>query len=133
MSGAIFSALTGLRVLVVDDELLVADYLEILLQNVGCVVVGPVATVEKALATVWGEQLDGVLLDANLNGRSSAPIADELQTRGVPFVVVTGYGKLELANPALNDAPRLSKPFNDAEFETTLAAAFRRRGDIQVE
>jgi DNA-binding response OmpR family regulator len=120
------SAGTGFRVLVVDDELLVADHLQMLLEDAGYTVVGPVATVEKALAAVRGEHLDGVLLDANLNGRSSAPIADELRKRGVPFVVVTGYGKLQFADPVLNDAPRLSKPFNGAEFENKLATAFAR-------
>jgi DNA-binding response OmpR family regulator len=126
MSSEAPSAVSGFRVLVVDDELLVADHLQLLLEDAGYTVVGPVATVEKGLAAVRGEQLDGVLLDANLNGRSSAPIADELRTRGVPFVVVTGYGKLEFADPVLNNAPRLSKPFDGEEFEKKLATVFAR-------
>jgi DNA-binding LytR/AlgR family response regulator len=87
---------------------------------------GPVATIERALASVRSEHLDGALLDANLKGRSSAPIAEELQGRAIPFVVVTGYGKLELAHPLLQAAPRLSKLFDDLEFEKTLKAAFLR-------
>lgn len=118
------SRIAGLRVLVVDDELLVALHIETLLEDLGCEVIGPVPTIDKALAVMRDEHLDGVLLDANLDGYSSAPVAAELRSRGVPFVVVTGYGQLELASPALTDAPRLSKPFNDTEFEATLTAAF---------
>lgn len=118
-------SLAGLRVLVVDDELFVAEHLQMLLEDAGCTVIGPVPTIDKALAAVRSEPLDGVLLDANLNGLSSAPIGEELKRRAVPFVVVTGYGQLPLATPALNDAPRLSKPFDMAEFETVLLATFR--------
>ena len=69
--------------------------------------------------------LDGVLLDGNLNGDSSAPVAVELRSRSIPFVVATGYGQLELGTEALNGAPRLAKPFTNIDFERTLLAAFR--------
>jgi DNA-binding NtrC family response regulator len=120
------SALAGLRVLVVDDELFIADHLQLLLEEAGCTVIGPVAAIDKALAIVRGEQLDGVLLDANLNGQSSVAIAEELLAMATPFVVVTGYGKLPLA-AALNEAPRLGKPFDSAELEQMLAATFVRK------
>jgi hypothetical protein len=71
---------------------------------------------------VRSEQLDGALLDANLNGISSRPIATALYERAIPFLVVTGYGQLALADAALNSAPRLSKPFNAAGFARALAA-----------
>jgi CheY-like chemotaxis protein len=119
-------SLAGLRVLVVDDEYLVAYHLQTLLEDAGCSVVGPVPSLETALAAVRGEKLDGVLLDANLNGISSAPIATELAARAVPFVVITGYGNLKLGTDALNAAPRMSKPFDDLAFRKTLAAAFLR-------
>lgn len=126
MSAAASSSLAHLRMLIVDDEPFVAEHLQMLLEDAGCFVVGSVGTVDKALAAVGREQLHGVLLDANLHGLSSAPIADALQALGIPFVVVTGYGESELGTAALNNAPRLSKPFNNAQFETALAAAFLR-------
>lgn len=119
------SSLSGLRVLVVEDEYMVATHIEMLLEDCGCDVVGPASTVESALELVKAGRLDGVLLDANLNGFSSAPVAAALDAEAVPFVVVTGYGRLELPTDALSAAPRLGKPFNNAEFEKTLVAAFR--------
>lgn len=120
------SALTGLRLLVVEDEYMVAEHIEMLLEDFGCEVAASVGTVEEALAAVRSGGLDGVLLDANLNGDSSAPIAAELHARSIPFVVVTGYGRLELASDGLNGAPRLTKPFNTADLQKTLTAAFPR-------
>ena len=120
------SPLTGLRVLVVEDEYMVADHLGMMLEDLGCEVAGFAATVAEALDLVRSEQLDGVLLDGNLNGDSSGPVAIELRARSIPFVVATGYGQLELNAEALNGAPRLAKPFSNIEFERTLVAAFRR-------
>lgn len=119
-------SLAGLRVLVVDDELMVASLIEAMLEDLECVVVGPVPTVDQALALVHGEPLDGALIDANLNGRSSALIATELRVRGIPFVVVTGYGRRPLGVEVLDHAPRLTKPFDNPEFERALAEAFLR-------
>lgn len=116
-----------LRVLVVDDEYLVAVHIEANLEDLGCQVVGPVATVEAALALIEAGGIDAALLDANLHGKSSSPIATELRARNIPFVVVTGYGKLELISEALNAAPRLAKPFTTTDFEAVLSSAFAGR------
>lgn len=113
----------GLRILIVEDEFLVADHIAMSLEDLGYAVIGPVATVAEALGLVAGEPLDGVVLDANLDGVSSAPVAAELTARGVPFVVVTGYGRLNLPTSQLNDAPRVTKPYNIAELDRVLAAA----------
>ena len=120
------SPLGGLRVLVVEDEYMVADHIGMLLEDLGCVVAGFASTVAEALDLVRSEQFDGVLLDGNLNGDSSGPVAIELRSRSIPFVVATGYGQLELNAVALNGAPRLAKPFSNVEFERTLVAAFLR-------
>lgn len=116
--------LAGLRLLVVEDEWMVAEHIAILLENAGCDVAGPVATIEEAIRIVQTERLDGALLDANLDDDSSAPIAAALHAGSVPFVVVTGYGRLDLATDTLNGAPRLTKPFTAGDFQKTLAAAF---------
>lgn len=118
------SPLAGLRVLVVDDDFMVAIYIESLLEDIGCKVVGPIGTIGEAIAIVQTEQLDGALLDANLHGHSSEPIAVELIACSIPFVLVTGYGRLALQSDVLNNAPRLSKPFSTNEFNKILATTF---------
>jgi len=103
---------------------MVAEHITMMLEDLGCSVAGPVATIEEALVIVETEAPDGVLLDANLNGESSAPIASFLHARAIPFVVVTGYGGLGLPTEAMNAAPRLAKPFSSVDFEKVLIAAF---------
>lgn len=118
------SPLAGLRLLVVEDEFMIADHIGTLLEDLHCEVAGFAATVEEALDLIRVERLDGVLLDGNLNGASSAPVADALKARSIPFVVVTGYSRRDLDRDSLNGAPRLTKPFAPSLFEATLAAAF---------
>lgn len=72
------------------------------------------------------QPIDGALLDANLHGKSSAPVAQALATAGVPFVLATGYGGLALDDPILDQAARINKPFNGAELEAVMLAVFRR-------
>ena len=67
MVTADLSVLAGLRLLVVEDEYMIAEHISMLLEDLGCDVAGPVATIEEALAMLEGGGLDGALLDANLN------------------------------------------------------------------
>ncbi len=115
-------SLKGQRVLVVEDEALIAmltcDYLE----ELGCSIVGPVATADKALAAIEGEPVDLAVLDVNLgNGRTSFPIAKALSERSTPFMFVTGYGSSG-AREEFPDARVLAKPFSDAQLAKELAA-----------
>ena len=87
------SELSGRRVLVVEDEVMVSWVLEDMLAELGCEVVGPAARVSQALAIVEAETFDLAVLDVNLNGQKSFPIADALVARSVPFVFSTGYNK----------------------------------------
>ena len=112
----------GLRILVVEDEFLVAEHIAFALEDLGHEVVGPVPTIEAAIALIDSEALDCVLLDANLDGKSSAPIAAELTARSMPFVVVTGYGDLKLVSEELDGAPRITKPFSASDLAATFAA-----------
>ena len=101
--------LSGRRVLVVEDEPLVAMDVEASLAEAGCTVVGPAASVARALALVASEPLDAAVLDANLAGSPVDAVAEELAARGVPFAFVTGYGREAL--PARHAAaPMLTKP-----------------------
>lgn len=113
--------LGGRRVLVVEDEMLVAMEFEGLLQRQGCAVVGPASTVDRALALLDHDQPDAALLDLNLNGEPATAVAVALRTRGVPFVLVTGYGEAQSSEPELQGAPRVDKPVNHYALVRALA------------
>jgi CheY-like chemotaxis protein len=111
---------SGRRVLVVEDEMMVAWLLEDLLAELGYVIVGPAASVNQALAMIETEPADVAVLDVNLNGEMSYPIADALAARGVPFVFVTGYAKDRMLD-GYRCFPILQKPFHRSELRDTLA------------
>ena len=116
-------ALTGRRVLVVEDESLVAMLLETILEDMGCSPVGPVATVDEGLAMVAAEtSLDAALLDVNVAGREVFPIAEALKARGVPFIFSTGYGEGGLPDEWRGHST-LQKPFTEAAVRDALMTA----------
>jgi DNA-binding NtrC family response regulator len=110
----------GRRVLVVEDEMLVVWMLEDMLETLGCTVVGPATSVREAMATILAEPIDAAVLDINLHGEMSYPIADALTARGVPFVFSTGYDK-SLLPAAYRAFAVLQKPFHTSELGDTLA------------
>lgn len=105
-------ALNGLKVLVVDDVYVIAMDLCDQLSDAGCEVIGPAATVELARRKIEGVALDGAVLDINLGGESSFPLAEALVERGVPFLFLTGYDSPTAVPRKFADAPRLLKPVN---------------------
>ena len=116
----------GFRGLVVEDEYLVADDISETLEELGYQVAGPAATIGEAIALIEGGPLDCALLDANLDGLSSAPIAELLSHRQIPYVVVTGYGTLSLGTAILQDAPRVTKPYVTGELASKLSELIAR-------
>jgi DNA-binding NtrC family response regulator len=102
--------LRGRKILIVEDEALIARELVMLLRQHDCVVIGPAKTVAQAIGLVEKEQPELALIDLNLNGEFAAPLAEVLSARSVPFVIMTGYGRLPPGEPALQKAPRLDKP-----------------------
>ncbi|HBM62014.1 response regulator [Salipiger marinus] len=118
------SALSGRRILVVEDEMLLAMELQMILEDEGCVVLGPVPDIPRALALVEGEALDAATLDMNLNGESSLRIAAALQERGIPFLVISGYSNRAATEPPLRDAPHLAKPVVSQTLLRRLAELF---------
>ena len=116
--------LSGRKILVVEDEWMIAEHLSMLLEDMECEVVGPVGNVADALAKAENEQIDCALVDANLNGSSSSPIVEVLVAKDMPFIMVTGYGGLELPTPAMNAASRLNKPFTAPELARALTVIF---------
>jgi DNA-binding response OmpR family regulator len=118
------SSLDGTHVLVVEDELLVAMMIEDALHLVGCVVVGPVSDLPKALEAAREEALDIALLDVNLAGKRVFPVAAILAERNVPYVFMTGYGRGML--PAeYASRPTIGKPFKLRDLTDELSAALR--------
>jgi CheY-like chemotaxis protein len=101
---------SGLRVLLVEDEIMVALLLEEMLAELGHTVVGPVARLEPALEMTQREPFDVAILDVNINGREVYPVAEALAARNIPFAFVTGYGGKGLRT-LYCDRPTLQKPF----------------------
>lgn len=85
-------ALRDRRILVVEDEYLIADHMQGALEDEGAVVIGPAASVREALRLLDAEaHVDGAVLDINLGSEQVFPVADALQRRGIPFIFATGY------------------------------------------
>jgi CheY-like chemotaxis protein len=119
--------LTGLRLLVVEDEALVAMALEDMLGDFGCVVEGVAGTVSRGVALAEALPLDGAILDINLCGEKVFPVAERLAERGVPFVFCTGYGLAGV--PAdFAKAPTLSKPYDQRQLHALLVAGLVASG-----
>ena len=114
-------AFAGRRVLIVEDESLVAMLLETILEDMGCVPVGPAATVDEGLRMA-SEPVDAALLDVNVAGRQVFPIAQALKDRGVPFVFSTGYGEGGLPDEWRGHST-LQKPFTEAAVRDALMTA----------
>lgn len=116
------AALTGRRILIVDDEMLLAMALEDGLTALGCVtVIAP--RVAKALQLIAAESFDGAMLDVNVAGEPIYPIAQELSRRGIPFVFVTGYDAARL-RIEYRDRPILRKPFGMEALAQIAGSAF---------
>jgi DNA-binding response OmpR family regulator len=118
--------LAGTRLLIVEDEALVALMVEDILIDLGCIVVDVAGSVERGLsiANDPGVALDGAVLDVNLGGETVYPVADALAAKGVPFIFATGYGVAGISS-RFSHIPALAKPYDPRLLETTLSAALR--------
>lgn len=114
---------TGLRVLLVEDQMIVAMAIENMLRGLGCVVVGPVGTLEAAVRLAREEALDAAILDVSLDGENVFPAAEELQTRGIPFIFATGHGKQFLPEK-WHGLRLLTKPFDGEQLEKHIRSIF---------
>ena len=118
------SNLAGLRVLVIEDESMVAMLLEDTLAEIGCEVIGIASRFDDAVAKTKSLAFDIAILDVNLNGRQAFSIADSLAERGIAFVVATGYSAISLP-ASLQRGPILQKPFQQRDLEQSLRAALK--------
>jgi CheY-like chemotaxis protein len=115
----------GRRLLIVEDELLIALELQHIIEQLGGTVVGPAGTVDDALQLLSETAPDAALLDANLRGRRVTPVAQACRDRSVPFALVTGYGRLELEEQLLQSAPRARKPFDSRAIHKVLTIVLK--------
>ena len=104
------------RVLVVEDEVLVGMLIEEMLQTLGYELVALSTHLDEALSLARTASFDFAVLDINLDGRQSFPVADILRARGVPFLFATGYGA-KILKPPYSGLPTLQKPFQLADLE----------------
>jgi CheY-like chemotaxis protein len=114
--------LQGLKVLVVEDETIVAMLLEQMLEELGCRVVGVAGQVSIATELARTADVDVAILDMNLGGQSVDPVAEALADRPAPFVFASGYGEDGLT-PRWRGRPVLTKPFRLEQLRQTLEAA----------
>ena len=111
--------LAGKRILVVEDEMIVAMLIEDLLAEMGAVVMGPASRNAQALDLVAAEAPDGAILDVNLGDETTVPVARVLRERGIPFAFATGYGASGVPEEFAG-TPHLPKPFRESELAATL-------------
>ena len=112
------------KVLVIEDNYVVAAHLAAALEDDGFKVIGPVATAESAVCRIDDEALDGALLDVRLREGSAVDVASALRAHRVPFVIVSGYSR-DMLPTELKDAPYIGKPMGQSELIQTVRDAFK--------
>lgn len=116
------SRLAGRRILIVEDNFIIAAAMARLLKAQGAEVAGPAATIADALALIAQvECIGGAVLDINLRGELAYPVVDVLRSKGVPVVFMTGYDQ-EAVRPGYGDIPCLQKPFTIERLIDALSA-----------
>jgi chemotaxis family two-component system sensor kinase Cph1 len=121
------TGLEGMRILIAEDNLFAAMELEQTLLAFGCQPVGPVARLDQAMSLASQEDLDGALLDVELQGQTVFAVAEELERRHIPMIFASGYGTDEVFPAAFVHHPRLPKPFGEDDVRRALAAMVARR------
>lgn len=110
------------RILVVDDEVLVAYDVAQIVEDLGALVIGPAHDLERGLELAEREDIDFALLDVNLGSQMSTPIAEHLRKRGIPFVLVSGYVRAHIP-AALAEEALLRKPCTPDAIRDVIHAA----------
>lgn len=114
--------LRDLRVLIVEDETLVALLMEDILSDLDCKVVGTVSRVSQALDLLKTMPVDMAILDVNVAGQEVYPVAAVLDESGTPFIFATGYGEGGIAEP-WSGRPMLHKPFQNDDLVKAVMSA----------
>lgn len=110
--------LSGRRVLLVEDEALIAMMVEDFLSELGATIIGPAHSIETALSLIATEQIDAAVLDLNLRGSRSDRVAEALRCKGIPLVCATGYG--DGATDFAQGSPIIAKPYSKEKLDQSL-------------
>lgn len=121
------TGLEGLRILIAEDNVFAALELEQTLLAFGCRPIGPVARLDQAMSLAIREDLDGALLDVELQGQMVFAVAEELERRHIPMIFASGHGTDEVFPAAFVHHPRLPKPFGEDDVHRALSAMVARR------
>ncbi|MBN8643752.1 MAG: response regulator [Planctomycetes bacterium] len=111
---------TAGAVLVVEDNFLVGVLIARNVERLGYRAIGPVASASDAIARLASQSITAAILDINIRGGTSEPVAEALERAGIPFFFVTGYASPLLISQRLQSTLRLSKPVSDAELKRAL-------------
>jgi DNA-binding NtrC family response regulator len=117
----------GRRILIAEDEAMIALDLENFLQDLGCEIIGPVANVEDVIQQFEAHHPDGALLDINLRGKQVFAVLPQLIEQGLPVIITSGYDDVTLIPQDFRALPRISKPFNQATLRELCVTVFAKR------
>jgi CheY-like chemotaxis protein len=115
------------RVLVVEDDVMIRMLIEDMLTDLGFELAAEASKVHEALAAVQSAEIDVAILDVNLSGETTGPVAEALAAQGTPFVFATGYGEHGLPEQ-FRDRPLLKKPFQIDSLKRVLDTALANGG-----
>ncbi|CAN5244763.1 MAG: response regulator [Pseudomonadota bacterium] len=115
--------LTGRRILVVEDSPVVGPFTKDVVEELGCHVIGPATNMASARELAEGEEFDAAIVDIRIRGDKSFPICEILESRGIPFVLTSGYA--DWTTPEKwQDRPQLPKPYKLEDVEVALLQLF---------
>ncbi|MFO1147919.1 MAG: response regulator [Alsobacter sp.] len=117
--------LSGFRILVVEDELLIALALEDILLSLDCQVIGPIGNVAEALQLAQTEPFDGALLDVNVRGQLVYPVAEALMERKVPVIFCSGYSDTAIMPSRFRSLAQVPKPYDDQVLMVAMERVFQ--------
>jgi light-regulated signal transduction histidine kinase (bacteriophytochrome) len=123
------ASLAGKRVLLVEDQVLIALDAESCLKSMGAAQVVIAPTSEHAIKQIGAARPDLAVLDVNLGDHTSAPVAEMLRSQGIPFVFATGYGDSVMIPDSLKTVPVVRKPYGDATLAAAIAGVLKNSGE----
>lgn len=121
------ASMRGLKVLMVEDQLLIAMDVETMLTHEGAASVETASSVKEALIALTIMRPDVAILDVNLGNGNSMPVAQALRERGIPFVFATGYGETSLIPASMDDVPIVRKPYDLTSLVAAMTTAMAKK------